>query len=91
MTIARLERNIASFEELVQTILESGEEGFDEAQQALVVRFLGPWYEKPDMRIQPDTKTKRPMPKTTNDGSADVRNMTPTVLEIIIPMLSGSA
>ena len=40
MTIARLERNIASFEELVQTILESGEEGFDEAQQALVVRFL---------------------------------------------------
>ena len=91
MTIARLERNIASFEELVQTILESGEEGFDEAQQALVVRFLGPWYEKPDMRIQPDTKTKRPMPKTTNDGSAEVRNITPTVLEIIIPMLSGSA
>lgn len=40
MTIERLERNIASFEELVQTILESGEEGFDEAQQALVVRFL---------------------------------------------------
>ena len=39
-TIERLERNIASFEELVQTILESGEEGFDEAQQALVVRFL---------------------------------------------------
>lgn len=40
MTIERLERNIASFEELIQTILESGEEGFDEAQQALVVRFL---------------------------------------------------
>lgn len=40
MTVDRLERNIASFEELVQTILESGEEGFDEAQQALVVRFL---------------------------------------------------
>ena len=40
MTIERLERNIASFEELVQTILESGEEGFDEAQQALVIRFL---------------------------------------------------
>ena len=40
MTIERLERNIASFEELVQTILESGEEGFDDAQQALVIRFL---------------------------------------------------
>ena len=40
MTIERLERNIASFEELVQTILESGEDGFDEAQQALVIRFL---------------------------------------------------
>ena len=40
MTIERLERNIASFEELVQTILESGEEGFDEAQQALVIRSL---------------------------------------------------
>ena len=40
MTIERLERNIASFEELVQTVLESGEEGFDEAQQALVIRFL---------------------------------------------------
>ena len=39
-TIERLERNIASFEELVQTILESGEDGFDEAQQALVIRFL---------------------------------------------------
>ena len=40
MTIERLERNIGSFEELVQTILESGEDGFDEAQQALVIRFL---------------------------------------------------
>ena len=40
MTIERLERNISSFEELVQTVLESGEEGFDEAQQALVIRFL---------------------------------------------------
>ncbi len=40
MTVERLERNIASFEELVQTVLESGEEGFDEAQQALVIRFL---------------------------------------------------
>ena len=40
MTIERLERNIASFEELVQSVLESGEDGFDEAQQALVVRFL---------------------------------------------------
>jgi hypothetical protein len=40
MTIERLERNIASFEELVQTVLESSEEGFDEAQQALVIRFL---------------------------------------------------
>jgi len=40
MTIDRLERNIASFEELVQTILEAGENGFDEAQQALVIRFL---------------------------------------------------
>ena len=40
MTVQRLERNIASFEELVQTILESGEDGFDEAQQALVIRFL---------------------------------------------------
>lgn len=40
MTIERLERNIASFEELVQTVLETSEEGFDEAQQALVIRFL---------------------------------------------------
>ena len=40
MTIERLERNIASFEELVQTVLESGEDGFNEAQQALVIRFL---------------------------------------------------
>lgn len=40
MTIARLERSIAAFEELVQTVLESAEEGFEEAQQALVIRFL---------------------------------------------------
>ena len=39
-TIARLERNIVSFEELVQTVLESSEHGFEEPQQALVVRFL---------------------------------------------------
>lgn len=40
MTIDRLERNIAAFEELVQTVLETADEGFDEAQQALVIRFL---------------------------------------------------
>lgn len=40
MTIDRLERNIAAFEELVQTVLETDEEGFGEAQQALVIRFL---------------------------------------------------
>ena len=39
-TIARLERNIISFEELVQTVLESSEHGFEEPQQALVIRFL---------------------------------------------------
>ena len=39
-TIERLERNIGAFEELVQTVLESAEDGFDEAQQALVIRFL---------------------------------------------------
>ena len=39
-TIERLERNIAAFEELVQTILESAEDGFEEAEQALVIRFL---------------------------------------------------
>lgn len=40
MTIERLERNIASFEELVQTILETADDGFEESQQALVIRFL---------------------------------------------------
>ncbi|MAJ01495.1 MAG: hypothetical protein CMA10_03710 [Euryarchaeota archaeon] len=39
-TIARLERSIGSFEELVQTVLESSEHGFEEPQQALVIRFL---------------------------------------------------
>jgi len=39
-TIDRLERNIVSFEELVQTVLESSENGFEEPQQALVIRFL---------------------------------------------------
>lgn len=40
MTIDRLERNIAAFEELVQTVLETADDGFDETQQALVIRFL---------------------------------------------------
>ena len=40
MTIDRLERNIGAFEELVQTVLETADDGFDEAQQALVIRFL---------------------------------------------------
>ena len=39
-TLARLEKNIISIEELVQTILESSEHGFEEPQQALVIRFL---------------------------------------------------
>lgn len=39
-TVDRLERNLASFEELVQTVLESSEHGFEEAEQALVIRFL---------------------------------------------------
>ena len=39
-TLDRLERNIAAFEELVETILESSEGSFTEAQQALVIRFL---------------------------------------------------
>ena len=39
-TIDRLERNIGAFEELVETILESSEGTFSEAQQALVIRFL---------------------------------------------------
>lgn len=40
LTIDRLERNLAAFEELVQTVLESSEHGFEEAEQALVIRFL---------------------------------------------------
>jgi hypothetical protein len=39
-TVNRLERNLAAFEELVQTVLDSSENGFEEPQQALVVRFL---------------------------------------------------
>ena len=39
-TIDRLERNIVAFEELVETVLESSEGTFSEAQQALVIRFL---------------------------------------------------
>ena len=42
MTIERLERNIASFEELVQTILESGEDGFDEANRRWSSASLNP-------------------------------------------------
>jgi hypothetical protein len=40
MTVDRLERNIAGFEELVETILESSEGSFSDSQQALVIRFL---------------------------------------------------
>ncbi|RZD40139.1 MAG: hypothetical protein CXT71_01910 [Methanobacteriota archaeon] len=36
----RLERNIAGFEQLVETIMEKSEGTFNEAQQALVIRFL---------------------------------------------------
>lgn len=39
-TIERLERNIKSFEELVETVLESSEGKFLESQQALIIRFL---------------------------------------------------
>ncbi|RJU80990.1 MAG: hypothetical protein DWB99_07700 [Candidatus Poseidoniales archaeon] len=39
-TIDRLERNIKSFEEVVETILESSEGKFHEAQQALIIKFL---------------------------------------------------
>ena len=39
-TIDRMERNIAGFEELVETVLESSEGTFSESQQALVIRFL---------------------------------------------------
>jgi len=40
MTVDRLERNIAGFEELVETVLESSEGSFSDSQQALVIRFL---------------------------------------------------
>tara|TARA_B110001452_G_scaffold226155_1_gene200433 strand:- start:310 stop:1971 length:1662 start_codon:yes stop_codon:yes gene_type:complete len=40
MTVDRLERNIAAFEEMVETVLESSEGSFSDAQQALVIRFL---------------------------------------------------
>jgi len=52
-TIDRLERNIGAFEELVQTVLESSEDGFLEAPQALVIRFLeskGYEVNTPDLR-----------------------------------------
>lgn len=39
-TLDRIERNIVAFEELVETVLESSEGTFSEAQQALVIRFL---------------------------------------------------
>ena len=38
--IDRLERNITAFEQLVETVMESSEGSFSEAQQALIVRFL---------------------------------------------------
>ncbi len=38
--IDRLERNITAFEQLVETVMESSEGKFSEAQQALIVRFL---------------------------------------------------
>ena len=40
MAVDRLERNIAGFEELVETVLESSEGSFSDSQQALVIRFL---------------------------------------------------
>ena len=40
MTVDRLERNIAGFEEMVETVLESSEGSFSDPQQALVIRFL---------------------------------------------------
>ncbi|MGB0780274.1 MAG: hypothetical protein ACPGQN_00690 [Candidatus Poseidoniaceae archaeon] len=39
-TIERLERNLPSFESLVETVLESSEGDFSEAQQSLIIRFL---------------------------------------------------
>ena len=39
-TIERLERNLGSFESLVETVLESSEGDFSEGQQSLIIRFL---------------------------------------------------
>ena len=39
-TIERLERNLPSFESLVETVLESSEGDFSEPQQSLIIRFL---------------------------------------------------
>ena len=39
-TIERLERNLPSFESLVETVLESSEGDFSEAQQSHIIRFL---------------------------------------------------
>ena len=39
-TIERLEGNLPSFESLVETVLESSEGEFSEAQQSLIIRFL---------------------------------------------------
>jgi len=39
-TIERLEKNLPSFESLVETVLESSEGDFSEAQQSLIIRFL---------------------------------------------------
>ena len=39
-TIERLERNLPSFESLVETVLESSEGDFSETQQSLIIRFL---------------------------------------------------
>ena len=39
-TIERLERNLPSFESLVETVLESSEGDFSETQQGLIIRFL---------------------------------------------------
>ena len=38
--IARLEKNIVAFEQLVETVMESSEGTFTESQQALIIRFL---------------------------------------------------
>ncbi|MDA7492272.1 hypothetical protein N8392_01870 [Candidatus Poseidonia sp.] len=54
LTVERLERNIVSFEELVQTVLEHSEEGFMEGEHALVIRFLeGKGYEVNTPNLRP--------------------------------------